>query len=152
MPPTDMAAVQKEGCDIGDVDLFTLTSRKDKLTIKSKWFQQLQVSAATTMYGPDNTVTIVFAPQGLGSDCPASAVASASAAAADCAAEVWQCHGCRAIAPNASMTALVAVPWRAHKQEGAKDCDVFPFHASAAAPNGVVDCAMSASGAANARR
>ena len=36
--------VQEEEEGIGDVDLFTLTSDKDKLTVNCKWFQHLQVS------------------------------------------------------------------------------------------------------------
>ena len=35
--------VQEEEEGIGDVDLFTLTSDKDKLTVNSKWFLHLQV-------------------------------------------------------------------------------------------------------------
>ena len=42
-PSPLMQDVQEEEEGIGDVDLFTLTSDKDKLTVNSKWFQHLQV-------------------------------------------------------------------------------------------------------------
>ncbi len=48
--------IQEEEEGIGDVDLFTLTVDKDKLTVNSKWLQHLQVSPALTllMHRPSN--------------------------------------------------------------------------------------------------
>lgn len=43
-PSSLVQIVQEEEEGIGDMDLFTLTSDKHKLTVTSKWFQYLQVS------------------------------------------------------------------------------------------------------------
>ena len=41
--------IQEEEEGIADVDLFTLTVDKDKLSVNSKWLQHLQVSPALTL-------------------------------------------------------------------------------------------------------